>query len=160
MAATTTNLTSALRAHSFLESLESSHIEKLASMAFEVHFKEDQVIFREFDASSFFYLITEGRVALEINAAGRTIRIQTIGPGEELGWSSLMSSVNKQFAARSLEPVTAIAFDGARLMAACEEDPRFGFILLRQVLMTVAERLQATRLQVVDVYSKKGYKPQ
>lgn len=160
MAATTTNLSSALRNHPFLENLDPAYIEKLTALAFEVHFKEDQVIFREFDPSSFFYLITEGRVSLEISAAGRTIRILTIGPGEELGWSSLMTNVNKQFAARSLEPVTAIAFDGARVMAACEEDPRFGFIIMRQVLSTVSERLRATRLQVIDVYARKGYKPQ
>lgn len=151
----------AFRTHPFLENLDAAYIEKLASLAFEVHFKEDQVIFRESDPSSLFYLITEGRVALEMSAAGRTIRILTIGPGEELGWSSFLTNTQKLFAARSLEPVTAWAFDGTRVLAACSEDPRFGYFILRQVLNTVSERLQATRLQVIDVFATKGgHKPQ
>jgi CRP-like cAMP-binding protein len=67
-----------------------------------------------------------------------------------------LSSVNKQFQARCLEPVTAFAFDGVQIVARCQDDPAFGFRLLRQVLTTVADRLRATRLQLLDVYSGRG----
>lgn len=145
-----------LAAHPFLEGVPQPYIEKLALLAFEVRFQPDQLIFRESDPSSFFYLIVEGQVALEIQAPGRVIRIQTIGEGEELGWSSLLSRVNKQFQARTLTIVRAIAFDGARLSAAFEEDCGFGFVMLRKILGVVAERLRNTRLQMLDIYAKKG----
>ncbi len=152
----TTQINATLAAHPFLEGLKPEHIEKLASMAFETTFAEDQIIFREGDPSSFFYLILHGRVALEMVAPGRVVSIQTVGDGDELGWSSLLSDVQKQFRARALEPVQAVAFDGTRLVAACEKDHEFGYILIRKVLTTVADRLRSTRMQVIDVFSKKG----
>jgi CRP/FNR family transcriptional regulator, cyclic AMP receptor protein len=146
----------ALAAHPFLEGLNQSHLERLAAMTFEIQFEPDQIVFREGDPSSFFYLILSGRVALEIAAPGRFITIQTVGEGEELGWSSMLSEVNKQFRARCVEPVRALAFDGPRLIAACEEDHEFGYRILHKILAIVAERLRATRLQVLDIYSRKG----
>jgi len=152
----TSQVTAALAAHPFLEGLNPSHLEKLAQLAFEVTFEPDQIIFREGDPSSFFYLIVSGKVALEIAAPGRFITIQTLVDGDELGWSSLLDQVNKQFRARCINPVRALAFDGARVIAACEEDHEFGYMVLRKILAIVADRLAATRLQVVDVYSSKG----
>jgi len=148
-----------LGAHPFLAGLPAEDYERLAHLAMEVHFEPEQTVFREGDPSSCFYLILEGRVALEISAPGRVLRIQTIGAGEELGWSSLLETVNKQFQARCLEPVHALAFDGARLTALCDEEPQLGVRLLRKVLMTVSERLRATRLQVLDVFARKGGAP-
>jgi CRP-like cAMP-binding protein len=145
-----------LATHPFLEGLSQPHLDKLVSLASEVRFQADQVIFREADPSSLFYLIVEGEVALEIRAPGRIVRVQTIGAGEELGWSSLLAKVNKQFQARTLSPVRAIAFDGVRLAAACDEDCLFGLIMLRKILAVVAERLRNTRLQVLDIYAKGG----
>jgi len=152
----TSQVTAALAAHPFLEGLNPSHLEKLAQLAFEVTFEPDQIIFREGDPSSFFYLIVSGKVALEIAAPGRFITIQTLVDGDELGWSSLLDQVNKQFRARCINPVRALAFDGARVIAACEEDHEFGYMVLRKILAIVADRLAATRLQVVDVYSSRG----
>ncbi|MDR3389112.1 MAG: Crp/Fnr family transcriptional regulator [Rudaea sp.] len=146
----------ALAGHPFLAGLPPSDIEKLAALAFEVHFQPEQIIFREGDPSSFFYLILSGHIALEVQTPGRVLRIQTIGAGEELGWSSLLASVNKQFQARCLEPGAALAFDGAQIVAQCENDMAFGFRLLRKVLATVADRLRATRLQLLDVYAGRG----
>lgn len=156
--ATSTNITVPpdLARHPFLEGLPEPLVKRLATLAFEVRFEEDQIIFRENDPSSFFYLILTGRVGLELLGPGRVFRVQTIGEGEELGWSSLLSSTSKQFQARSLEPVTAYAFDGARLRAACEEDHEFGYFVMRNILAIVADRLKNTRLQALDVFYAKG----
>jgi len=59
----------------------------------------------------------------------------------------------KHFQARALQPVQALAFDGAALLDACRADPAFGFALMYRMLGVVSERLQATRLQVLDMYS-------
>jgi CRP-like cAMP-binding protein len=146
----------ALANHPFLAGLPEADVTKLAALAFEVRFLPEQVIFREGDPSSFFYLVVTGHIALELLAPGRVFRIETVEDGEDLGWSSLLESVNKQFQARCLEPTRALAFDGPRLIALCEEDPAFGFRLMRKVVATVADRLRATRLQLLDVYAKRG----
>ena len=92
-------------------------------------------------------------VALEIVAPDHTLRVQTLGAGDELGWSALLMGRRKHFQARALERVDALAFDGGELLAACKEDPSFGFVLMHRLLSVVSERLQATRLQLHDMYS-------
>ena len=147
------NLADTLREHSFLENFRPDHIEKLAGMASQVRFGKNEMIFREGDSSSFFYLLLGGTVALEVVTPGRAVRIATLSGGEELGWSSLLPENTKRFQARSLEEVHALAFDGARIAHACEEDSAFGYALMRAVLKIMARRLQATRLQLMDIYS-------
>jgi CRP/FNR family transcriptional regulator, cyclic AMP receptor protein len=154
----TKTLAEVVREHAFMEGMKQSHILKIADMALEIQFARDQMIFKEGDESALFYLIVAGKVALEVSAPGRILRVQTLGPGDELGWSSLLGTGGKQFNARSLEPVHALAFDGARLRQACEQDPAFGYQFMLKLVNVVARRLQATRLQLLDVYAPRGVK--
>ena len=147
-----------LRQHPFLEGFKPPHIQKMVEMAHEVHFARDQTIFREGDECGIFYLILEGKVALEVSAPGRIMRISTQGAGDELGWSSLLMEESKHFQARTLEPVRALAFDAIRLRQTCEQDHGFGYLLMRQLLVVVSQRLQATRLQLLDLYAPRGVK--
>jgi CRP-like cAMP-binding protein len=142
-----------LRKHDFVETFEPAHVEKLAALAKNVRFVRDQVVFHEGDECHEFYLIVSGLVALEIEEPGHTLRIQTLSAGDELGWSALLMASGKHFQARALEAVEALAFDGPALLAACKEDPAFGFAFMHRLLGVVAGRLQATRLQVHDMYS-------
>jgi len=142
-----------LRHHPFVAEFEPRHVEKLATLAREVRFERDQVLFREGDDCSEFYLIVTGLVALEIAAPGHTLRIQTLFAGDELGWSALLMGRGKHFQARTLERVDALSFEASELLAACRQDTLFGFTLMQRLLGVVAERLQATRLQLLDMYS-------
>ncbi len=146
-------LLAALRKHPFVEEFQPEHLDRLTQLAKEVHFTRDQVLFHEGDDASDFYLIVEGRMALEIEAPGHTLRVQTLSAGDELGWSALLAGRGKYFQARALEPVDALAFDGPAVLAACREDKSFGFAFMYRMLGVVSERLQATRLQVLDMYS-------
>jgi CRP-like cAMP-binding protein len=130
------------------------HIERLAAQARAVSFSPEHVIFREGDECADFFLIISGRVALEmVVGGGKVLRIQTLSAGDEFGWSALIMGRGKHFQARALQPVEALAFDGARLLETCGQDPEFGFNLMRQLVLIVAERLHLTRLQLIDTYS-------
>ena len=147
-----------LREHPFLDGLRPAHVERLALLATEVEFHRDQVIFNVGEESSHFYLILAGRVALDVPSPARTVRIQVVGEGDELGWSSLLTPSHKQFKAVCVNRTTALAFDGKQLLETCERDHEFGFFLMSRILRTVAERLQATRIQLADLYSPAGAK--
>ena len=149
-------LADVVRAHPFAEGLKESHIQKLTEVALEVQFGRDQVIFRQGDQSGLFYLILSGKVALEASGPGRIVRVQTLGEGDQLGWSSLLVEGGKHFQARTLEPVRALALDGARLRQVCEQDPAFGYQIMLKLLKIVAGRLQATRVQLLDLYAPHG----
>ena len=142
-----------LQHHPFAAGLEPAHIETLAKLAKPVRFERDQVIFREGDECSEFYLIVNGLIALEIAAPGHTFRVQTLFAGDELGWSALLMGRGKHFQARTLDRVDALALEGSELLAACNADTQFGYALMQRLLAVVAERLQATRLQLLDTYS-------
>ena len=142
-----------LQRHPFVEDFEAAHVDKLATMAVRARFDRDQVIFREGEGYADFYLIASGLVALEIVAPGHTFRVQTLGAGDELGWSALLMGRGKHFQARALERIDGLGFDGGELLAACKHDTNFGFVFMHRLLGVVAERLQATRLQLLDMYS-------
>jgi CRP/FNR family transcriptional regulator, cyclic AMP receptor protein len=154
----TPQIVEALREHPFAKGLQPQHIEKLAGLANQVRFEKDQIIFRQGDESSFFFLLLAGKVCLEVSALGRTLRVQTVSEGEVLGWSSIVPSREKQFQARALNSVRALAFDGARVQEACEQDCTMGYAMMRRLLGVVADRLQALRLQLLDIYTPPGAK--
>ena len=146
-------LVAVLQKHPFVEKFKPEHIEKLAALAREVEFARDQVIFHEGDEFHDFYLIVDGRVALEIEAPGHTFRVQTLHGGDELGWSAILMARGKLFQGRALQPVKALAFNGEALVAACDADNAFGYAFMYRMLGVLSERLQAARLQVLDMYS-------
>ena len=150
---TTETILEVLRQHPFAEELQPAHIEMLTRLAREVKFERDAIVFREGDECSKFYLIVQGQVALEIYTPGRLLRIQTLGEGDELGWSSMLMRNSKHFLARALRTVRALEFDGTELLKACHDNPSFGFAFMYRLLGVVAQRLQATRVQLLDMYS-------
>jgi len=142
-----------LRKHPFVEPFDDAHVRRLAELARDVRFERDQVVFHEGDECNEFYLIASGLIALEVEEPGHTLRVQTLSEGDELGWSSLLMASGKQFQARALEPVEALAFDATQLLAECRKDPAFGFDFAYRLLGVVAGRLHFTRMQLHDMYS-------
>lgn len=141
------------REQPFLKGLGAEHIEKMMAMASEARFTADEIIFREGEKSDFFYLLLSGKVALEVRTPGHTLRVQTLEMGDELGWSSFLEDETKRFQARALVQVQALRFEGARLRKACAEDRELGYALEHRLLQVVSSRLQATLLQLSDIYA-------
>lgn len=147
----------ATQGQELLKGFEPQHLEKLAALAKEVRFARDQIIFHEGALHGFFYLIAEGSVVLEIVAGGHSVLLQTLHAGDAMSWSSLIDTAGgTHFGARALSPVRALAFEGTQLRAACEADPAFGYLMMKSLLAMLAERLDATRMQVVDMYAAPG----
>jgi CRP/FNR family cyclic AMP-dependent transcriptional regulator len=139
--------------HPFFKGLEKPYLELLAECASRVRFNAGEVIFRESEPSSLFYLIRHGKVAVETFSPNRgSIIIQTLGEGEVLGWSWLVAPYRRRFDARAVELTRAIALDGECVRGKCETDPHLGYELMKRVAQLMDQRLQATRLQLLDVY--------
>jgi len=146
----TESFVKALKGHTFLQDFHDDHIETLARLASDVSFDADEIIFRLGEVSSYFYLIASGTVALDVEDSGVTIEIARLRRGEELGWSSLLKQTSKQFEARAVTDVHAFAFEGARLRKACEDDPAFGYALMKRLFEVVTGRLAAVRTHMGD----------
>jgi len=130
----------------FFKGLSSAQLMVLAESAVIMQFGTGDKIFAEGDQASRFYLILEGRVSLEAETAERrTLPIQILGPGEDLGWSWLFPPFLMHFGARALEPTRVILFYGIRLRQQCEEDHDLGYELMKRIAAVMMNRLQATR---------------
>ena len=143
-----------LAEHPFFKNLPSDYLKLAAGCAANVRFDAGMYIFREGQEANDFYLIRQGKIGVEIYGPERgPITIQTIGPGEILGWSWLTPPYHWRFDARALELTRAIALDGKCLRNKCEEDNRLGYELLKRFADILEERMQALRLQLLDVYN-------
>jgi CRP/FNR family transcriptional regulator, cyclic AMP receptor protein len=136
-----------LRQCTFFEEFAPRHVDKLKTLGSAIRFDKDEIVFREGDESSLFYVLVSGRIGLEATCGGRKLRILTLFPGDDLGWSAVLNRP-RQFQARALEPVEAMAFEVSRLRDACAANPYFGCAFLERLLRAAAERLDSTRLQL------------
>jgi CRP/FNR family cyclic AMP-dependent transcriptional regulator len=142
-----------LAEHPFLRGLEPRYLALLVGCAANVRFEAGDYIFREGEEADRFYIIRHGKVALELFTPERgALTIQTLGAGDVLGWSWLFPPYRWRFEARALELTRAIALDGACLRRKCDEDHSLGYELVKRFAHVIVERLQATRLQLLDVY--------
>lgn len=142
----------ALRRQPLMREFTPVQFDQLMSIAELVDFEPNEVIHREGDESDKLFLVVRGHVAIELAGRLEVLRVETVGPGGEFGWSSMLQGAGRYFQSRALDGVQALAFDAAELRLMCEEDPRFGYALMTRLLAVVAERLQATRLQIVDMH--------
>ena len=149
----TKTLLQVLRAHPFVAEFRPEHVTRLVELAKQVHFEPGQVIFHEGDDYSVLYLLDTGMVALELEVPGHELRVQTLYAGDLFDWSALLPHAGKHFQARALNAVTALAFEGDQLLASFKADPEFGLAFMLRVMGVVSERLRATRLQLLDMYS-------
>ncbi len=103
-----------------------------------------------------FYLILDGRVVLGTELGDRgIIAVQTLGPGDELGWSWLLPPYHTHLSARALSPTKAISFHGTRLREESERDHEFGYQLMKRITKVVMERLRATQQRLVECSSSR-----
>ena len=136
-------------AYRLLCELDPRQLRKLLPLGEERQYQKDEIIFREGDRAAYLSLIVSGEVILEKIAAGGAVPIQTLRPGEAMGWSALTEDGHAQFRARALSPVETIVFPGDRLREACDRDTEMGYHLMKQLLRVAAQRLDAVREQAV-----------
>ena len=140
-----------------LKDFEAQHLACLAALAEELSFHRDQIIFHEGEQHGVFYLILDGTIALEIITARHPVLLQTLHAGDAMGWSSLLGgSGGTHFEARALTPTRTLAFNGAKLREACDADPALGYRMMKALLSLISERLDVTRMQLLDMYATPG----
>jgi CRP-like cAMP-binding protein len=142
-----------LRASPVFEGLEPDRLALVAGCASNVHFDQGAVLFREGDQADTFYLVRHGSIALEmfVPARGSAV-IETIEAGDVVGWSWLFPPFRWHFDARALTPLRATSFDGTCLRGKCDDDTALGYDLMTRFAQVLIERLQWTRLRLLDVY--------
>jgi CRP/FNR family cyclic AMP-dependent transcriptional regulator len=146
-----------LRGVPLFSGLPDPELELIAGCGANVNFHEGELLFRNGDEANIFYVLRHGSVALETFVPTRgAVTIETLDPGEVVGWSWLFPPHRWHFDARALTLVRATIFDGACLRGKCEADPQLGYDLMSRFAQVVVGRLQQTRQRLLDVYGHDG----
>jgi len=142
-----------LGSHPFFADLSAPHLATIVGCTANVVFEPGEFIVREGTPADRFYVLREGKVAVEIASSGRgALTIETLEAGEVLGWSWLFPPYTAHFDARAVNRVRALSLDGACLRRKCEGDVALGYDLVKRFAGVLIKRLEATRIQLLDVY--------
>ncbi len=141
-----------LRSVTFFSGIADGHLEELAKIARAVEFPARHEIFREHDTAEDVYVIISGEVSLVICEPSVGCRqLMEVGAGGLVGWSPLVGRHRLSDTARTMSPTTAVAINGEKALALCSADPEFGCEFMHRTAIALAERLSATRLQLMKM---------
>jgi CRP-like cAMP-binding protein len=144
-----------IAAHPFLDGLAAAHVRMLEPAARPVRFAAGSRIFAEGGPADRFWLLLDGHVQLDALVPGRGLAvIESLPPMSVLGWSWLFEPYTWHFGAAAIESTSAVEFDAEQVRQACDADPALGYDLLRRFVRVVVDRLQSTRIRLLDLYGQ------
>ncbi len=147
-----------LSTHAFFSGLDDNFMKFLSDSATELKIKKGNVLFQQGERADKFYLLRNGQMSVQVPALmGPTLDIQILGEDQILGWSWLISPYRWNFQARALDDSDLLEFDGSAILARCEEDPKFGYELLKRFATLMSERLDAARQKMMDEWNPPGF---
>ena len=135
----------------FFQGLLGPQLQLLAASAMEMQFAAGESVLQEGAPANRFFVILEGKVALEleVDSDGTKLAIQTLGPGDDVGWSWLFPPYSVHVSARALEPTKTIFFYGTRLREQCEQDHELGYQLMKRIAEVATQCLQSTQQSLI-----------
>ena len=144
-----------LREHPFFEAFDEETLAFVAGCGMNVVYKVDEQLAREGEPANEFFVVKKGRLALEMHSSERgRLQLETLDAGDLFGWSFMVPPYRWPVSARAVQVVHTIRMDGECIRKKCDEDPRLGYTMMRQFAVMMARRLDATRMQLMDLYGK------
>lgn len=135
------------------EGMPASAIDQLAEIAQLESYPAGRVLFYESESHNRIHVLCNGLVTMEMRVPGHgTQKILSVGRGELLAWSGLLADGIMTSTAVAVEPTRVIEFPTDQLRSLCERNHELGYYVMRQVATSLARRLLATRLQLLDLF--------
>ncbi|HET6529457.1 MAG TPA: cyclic nucleotide-binding domain-containing protein [Actinoplanes sp.] len=140
-----------MREQPLLAGLNDWQLEHLAADAQRAIIHAGNRVFREGDPADRMWLIVDGRIDVDTRLPDRgDVIIDTLGPGDVLGWSWLFPPYRWHFGAVARETALTVELDGPRVRELCQRDPGLGYHFITGLFQVVTDRLQATRRRLID----------
>ncbi len=150
-------LAEVLAAQPLFAGLSTETMSFLESCAKNEVFEAGVFLFKAGGQADRFFLLREGDVALELQIPGRArLTVQSVHPGHVVGASWMLPPYSWRFDARALTAVRATSIDATCLRRKCDDNPALGYEVFKRFLPILADRLQAARVQLVDLYAPPG----
>lgn len=138
--------------------LSEDQIEKLLPLCEEQPFEAGVRIFAEGDNAESFYIIEQGKVALEmeIRIGSRTRKqaaIDVLGSNEVFGWPALSDKPSHENSAIAIENSQLLVFNGDRVRVLCDKDADLGHRVTQEIIKLVSDRLSKAKRTLAHVLS-------
>jgi len=147
-----------LSAHEFFSEFSDDVLKFLCECSSTREIKKGQILFRQGEHADKFYVVRNGRISIQMPAImGPTLEIQTLGKDQVLGWSWLISPYQWNFQTKAEEDSELLQFDGTAILARCEQEPKFGYELLKKFAGLMSVRLNAARQKMMDEWNPAGF---
>jgi CRP-like cAMP-binding protein len=147
-----------LSAHVFFSEFTDDFLKFLCECSSTCEIKKGQILFRQGENADKFYVVRSGSISIQMPAImGPTLEIQNVGKDQVLGWSWLISPYQWNFQTRAEEDSELLEFDGTALLAQCEQEPKFGYELLKKFAGLMSVRLNAARQKMMDEWNPDGF---
>lgn len=112
------------------------------------------VLFDEGDFNPNLYLLLQGQVDLSMKVTGRGfVKILSLGSGDIIAWSAMLGAGKMTCRATCVTDCQLIFWKQEQLETIIREQPEFGLAWMRFVATALSNRLLATRLQLLDLFS-------
>lgn len=149
---TTATIRELLLEQALLRDLEPADLDLVAGCGVNQVYETDAILAREGGPADCFWVVRQGRAVVEVFGPAGPIGIETLGPGELIGWSWIVPPYRWSSDVRALEVLHVINIDGACLRAKCDADQAFGYRMMKRFAQVAAERLHATQHRLLDLY--------
>ena len=152
------SITDYLSAHEFFSEFSDDVLKFLCECSSTREIKKGQILFLQGEHADKFYVVRSGRISLQMPAImGPTLEIQTVDEDQVLGWSWLISPYQWNFQTKAEDDSELLQFDGAAILAQCEQDPKLGFELVKKFAALMSVGLNAARLKMMDEWNPVGF---
>src|SRR5664279_2290005 len=133
-----------LSAHEFFSEFSNDVLKFLCECSSTREIKNGQILFRQGENADKFDVVLNGRISIQMPAImGPALEIQTLGKGQVLGWAWLISPYKWNFQTKAEEDSELLQFDGTAILARCEQEPKFGYELLKKFAALMSVGLNA-----------------
>jgi CRP-like cAMP-binding protein len=152
------SITEYLSAHEFFSEFSDDSLKFLCECSSTREIKKGQILFLQGEHADKFYIVRSGRISIQMPAImGPTLEIQAVEEDQVLGWSWLISPYRWNFQTKAEEDSELLQFDGTAILARCEQEPKFGYELLKKFAGLMSVRLNAARQKMMDEWNPVGF---
>jgi CRP-like cAMP-binding protein len=101
-------------------------------------------------------MILDGALSLTMTihldgAEERVQKMSSIGGGEIVGWSSLLLANYYAFGAQANKETKLVEISGGGLSELLDDNPQYGYLLIRKITEVIAERLESKCTQLLSL---------
>ena len=164
-----------LTGFSVFSDIPGDKLSAIAQMGERIEFKPQEVIFQQEDTAKNLYGVLDGEVELSLIFKGevfktdiqyedsvhtrvevleRPIIIDTVGPGEIFGWSSLVNPKRLTATAKCSKLTQVFSLPAADLKSTLDKDPGLGYVIMERLAEIISSRLQSRTDKLIEAWGE------